>query len=98
MSAVTVDVRDGAVRFPVRVIPRASRNAVAGGHAGALKVRLQAPPVEGAANDALVEFLASELQVARGAVRIVVGRSSRNKVVEVHGIDAAAVMRLAAEE
>ncbi len=93
-----MDVRNDAVRFPVRVVPRASRTEIAGIHAGSLRIRLQAPPVEGAANDALVDFLASELHVARGAVRIVTGRSSRSKVVEVHGIDAAAVTRLAGEE
>jgi uncharacterized protein YggU (UPF0235/DUF167 family) len=59
---------------------------------------LQAPPVDGAANDALVEFLASALHVPRSAIRIVSGQTSRSKVVEVHGIDAAAITRLAEKE
>ena len=98
VSAITVNVREDAVRFSVRVIPRSSRTALAGTHAGSLKGRLQAPPVDGAANDALVKFLASVLHVPRGAIRIVTGQSSRSKVVEVHGIDAVAVRRLAEEE
>ncbi|MFP5354023.1 MAG: DUF167 domain-containing protein [Gemmatimonadota bacterium] len=97
MSAITVEARPGGVRFPVRVQPRASRTEIAGTHQGALKVRLQAPPVDGAANEALVEFLAESLGVPRRMVEIVSGASSRTKLVEVAGIDAGAVTRLAAE-
>lgn len=97
MSAVTVETRPGGVRFPVRVQPRASRTEVAGTHQGVLKVRLHAPPVDGAANEALVEFLADSLGVPRRLVRIVSGASSRTKVVEVTGVDAAAVSRLITE-
>ena len=64
-------------------------------HGDALKVRLSAPPVDGAANEALVELLADELNVARRAVRIVSGVTSRSKVVQVDGIDAGLVERLA---
>lgn len=92
-----MEARPGGVRFPVRVQPRASRTEIAGTHQGALKVRLQAPPVDGAANEALVEFLAESLGVPRRMVEIVSGASSRTKVVEVAGIDAGAVSRLAAE-
>lgn len=94
MSAVTVEGCPDGVRFRVRVQPRASQTEVAGTYQGALKVRLQAPPVDGAANEALVEFLANSLGVPRRMVRIVSGGSSRAKVVEVTGIDAAAVLRL----
>lgn len=98
MSAVTVQDCDGGVRFPVRVQPRASRSEFAGTHDGAVKVRLQAPPVDGAANEALVDFLAHALGVPRRMVRIVSGMSSRSKVVEVDGVEAAAVERLLREE
>jgi uncharacterized protein (TIGR00251 family) len=81
----------------VRVQPRASRTEVAGTQQGALKVRLQAPPVDGAANEALVEFLADSLGVPHRLVRIVSGASSRTKVVEVMGVDAGAVSRLITE-
>ncbi len=95
MSAVTVEERVGCVRFSVRVQPRASRTEIAGIQHGALKVRLQAPPVDGAANEALVDFLADSLDVPRRMIRIVAGESSRSKVVEAIGIDAGVVTRLA---
>lgn len=83
-SGITITPRgEGVVRFDVRVQPRASRTAVGGAHGGALRVRLSAPPVDGAANDALVEALADALGVPRRAVRIVAGATSRGKVVEV---------------
>ena len=93
--ALAISVRSGAVRFLVRVQPRSSRNAVDGVHGDALKIRLTAPPVEGAANDALVALLADELGVPRRSIRIVSGETGRNKLVEVDGIAAEAVERLA---
>ncbi len=59
---------------------------VAGMHDGCVKVRLAAPPVDGAANAALVEFIAERVGVAKSRVRIVSGETSRRKVVEVEGI------------
>jgi len=59
-----------------------------------MKVRLSAPPVDGAANDALVDLLASELSVARRNVTIVSGTTSRSKIVAVAGVDVASVERL----
>ena len=93
--ALLISERDGALRFAVRVQPRSSRSAVEGVHGGALKVRLTAPPVDGAANEALVALLADELGVPRRSVRIVGGETSRTKIVEVRGIAAAVVERLA---
>jgi uncharacterized protein (TIGR00251 family) len=77
------------------VQPRASKNEVAGIHGTALKIRLQAPPVDGAANDALVSFLADFLGVSRRSVRIISGDSSRNKTVEVDGVTAQLIHLLA---
>jgi uncharacterized protein (TIGR00251 family) len=82
------------VRFAVRVQPRSSRTGVDGIHGEALKVRVHAPPVEGAANEAVVAVLAAALGVPRGAVRIVSGGGSRSKVVEVRGVTAEAVQAL----
>ncbi|MDY0065110.1 MAG: DUF167 domain-containing protein [Steroidobacteraceae bacterium] len=65
------------------VQPRAARTVVAGMHDGAIKIRLAAPPVDGAANAALVEFIAERLGLAKARVRIVAGQSSRRKIVEV---------------
>ena len=83
MASLTLREGTGVFRFDVRVQPRASKNEVAGIHNGALRVRLQAPPVDGAANEALIEFLADELDVPSRLVRIVSGFGSRNKVVEI---------------
>ena len=91
-----VTEREGAVRFSVRVQPRSSRTGVEGVHGDALKVRVNAPPVDGAANEAVVEVLAEALGVPRRAVRIVSGDTFRTKVVEVEGVDAAAVHALGA--
>jgi uncharacterized protein (TIGR00251 family) len=95
VSTLPVTERVGSVRFAVRVQPRASRSEIVGEHGGALRVRLSAPPVDGAANEALVELLADALRVPRRAVRVVSGLAARGKTVEVDGIDAAAVRRLA---
>jgi uncharacterized protein (TIGR00251 family) len=62
---------------------------------GALRVRLHAPPVDGAANEALVEFLADRLAVPRRGVRIVTGATSRMKTIEVEGVTSSDVERLA---
>jgi len=96
VSALRITEREGAVRFSVRVQPRASRTGVEGVHGDALKLRVNAPPVDGAANEAVVEALAEALGVPRRAVRIVAGESSRTKVVEVDGVSAEAVRALGA--
>lgn len=73
-------------RFRVRVVPRARKDEVAGLLGDALKVRLAAPPVEGAANRALVKFLAQRLGVRASQVHILAGHTSREKVVAVEGL------------
>lgn len=70
----------------VHVIPRARKSELSGERDGALLVRLAAPPVEGAANAALIEFLASALDVPRRSVRIVAGERSRRKRVAIAGM------------
>jgi uncharacterized protein len=77
-----------AARISVYVQPRANKTAVAGMHDGCVKVRLAAPPVDGAANAALIEFVAERLRIAKSRVRIVTGQTSRRKVVEVDGVSA----------
>ena len=76
------------VAIAVRVIPRAGRSGLAGTRGDAFLVRLQSPPVEGAANEELIEVLARALQVPKRAVTIVAGDRSRLKRVQVTGIDA----------
>jgi len=77
---------DGCVRFTVRVQPRASSTGLAGIYGEALKVRLAAPPVDGAANEMLVIFLAKIFSVSRQDVRILAGESARSKLIEIRGI------------
>jgi len=77
--------RGRAIAFAVRVIPRASQDAIEGGYQGALKVRLTAPPVDDRANEALIRLLAERLNVPKSAVRIVAGAKSRTKRVEIAG-------------
>jgi len=74
------------VGFQVRVLPRSSKNMVMGETDGALKVKLTAPPVEGAANKALVEFLSDILDVPKSSITILSGQSGRLKTVGVSGI------------
>ena len=70
----------------IRVIPRANKTELAGERDGALLVRLAAPPVEGAANAALIDFLASALDLPRRSIRIVSGERSRRKRVAIAGM------------
>lgn len=76
---------DGAITFAVRVVPRASRSEVAGEHDGALRVRVAAPPVEGAANVELMRTLSRALGVPARAVEIKSGQASKTKLVRVAG-------------
>jgi len=78
---------DGIV-IAIRVIPRAGRSGVGGTRDGALLVRLNAPPVDGAANEELIQVLADMLDVPKRAVTIVSGERGRNKRVRVTGVSA----------
>ncbi len=88
-----IPIRDtsAGATFAVKVQPRARRDAIAGEVGDALKVALTAPPVEGRANDACIEFFAKLLRVPRSSVTIAAGESSRQKVIRVAGLSAAAV-------
>jgi uncharacterized protein (TIGR00251 family) len=83
-------VTDGVV-LTVRVIPRASKSGVAGIRDDALLVRLAAPPVDGGANVALVELLASLLAIPRRQLSLLSGAHSRRKRLKVSGIDAQSI-------
>ena len=80
-------------RLCIRAQPRASRDEIAGVAGNAIRVRLTAPPVDGAANEALLRFLASRLEVARAALTLVSGHTGRTKVVAVEGLTAEEVGR-----
>jgi uncharacterized protein (TIGR00251 family) len=76
------------VTFAVKVHPRAKKNAITGEAGDALKLALTAPPVDGKANEACIEFFARLLKVPRSSVTIAAGQSSRNKVIRVAGMTA----------
>jgi uncharacterized protein (TIGR00251 family) len=78
------------VRLTVRVVPRSSRNAIAW-EQGVLKARLTAPPVDGAANDALIVLLAQRLGLPKRAISIARGATGRQKIVEIAGMTEAEV-------
>jgi uncharacterized protein (TIGR00251 family) len=75
-----------SVRITVYVQPRASRTEVAGMHGDALKIRVTAPPVDNAANTALIDFIAAKLGIAKSSIRIAAGATGRRKVVEIAGV------------
>lgn len=77
----------GGVVLQVHVVPRAGRSEIAGLHGGALRIRLNAPPVDGAANEALVDFLSDRLGIPRSRITILSGRTSRVKQVRIDGLD-----------
>lgn len=89
-SGPLTDARDGC-RIAIRVIPRARRSTLDGVRDGALVVRLAAPPVDGAANIALIDLLARTLDMPRSALTVVSGARSRHKVVAVSGGNRSAV-------
>jgi uncharacterized protein len=95
---ITENIATGTVIFAVRVQPRASKNEITGEMAGALKIRLQAPALEGRANEALVEFLAELLKTSKGAVRILSGERSRIKRLEVRGVTKQRIERLVMQD
>ncbi len=73
----------------VRIQPRASKNEIIRMENGGLKIRLMAPPVDGAANEALVRFLADKLSVPKSRVEIISGHTSRDKIVRINGVSKA---------
>ena len=85
---------DVSATLSVRIQPRASRNGVSRMEDGSLKIRLTAPPVDGAANEALVKFLSETLCISKSSVEIVTGHTSREKRVKISGMSDEDVNRL----
>ncbi|HEY4179173.1 MAG TPA: DUF167 domain-containing protein [Kofleriaceae bacterium] len=86
----------GAVTVDITVSPRASRAKIGPVHDGRIKVSVTAPPVDGEANAAVVELFAKALRVAKGAVEVVMGASSRRKTVRITGANRSAIEALLA--
>ncbi len=73
--------------FKVKVEPRSSRKGIYGVIGDAIKIRVNAPPVGGAANEEVIEILSEELDIKKTAIKIIRGAGSKEKVIEVEGID-----------
>lgn len=84
----------GAVTLDVLVQPRASRGKLGPVHDGRLKVSVTAPPVDGEANAAVIELFAKQLGIARGAIEVIAGASSRRKTLRITGVTAAQIEAL----
>ncbi len=85
---IPIHESDEGVSLAVKVHPRAKKNAITGELGDALKVSLTAPPIDGRANDACIEFFAKLLKVPRSSVTIASGQTGRNKVIRVAGLSA----------
>jgi len=88
---IPIKENEQGISFAVRVHPRAKRNAITGELGDALKVSLTAPPIDGRANEACIEFFAKLLKVPRSSVTIASGQKSRDKVLRVAGVTAASL-------
>jgi uncharacterized protein (TIGR00251 family) len=93
-SSPAIEATATGVRLHLLVQPRASITGIAGIHGDRIKIRLASPPVEGAANEALVSFLAKTLGTSRSAIEITAGKSGRRKTVVVTGVLVAVAQRL----
>ena len=91
---IAVNEKNGAVTFKVRAQPRAAKTEIVGEYAGAVKLRIAAPPVDGKANNECRKFFAKLFAVSTNQVEIVSGDSSRDKIIRVHQINANQVLAL----
>ncbi len=91
---MTITATADGVRLRLRVQPSASRSEVAGRHGEAIRVRLASPPVDGKANEALIELLSDLFAVPKRAVSLKAGAGGRSKVVEVSGVDVRTAERI----
>ena len=85
---------DSSATLSVRIQPRSSKNGITRREDGSLKIRLTAPPVDGAANEALIKFLSETLSVNKSQIEIVSGHTSREKRLKINGMSEADVTRL----
>jgi uncharacterized protein (TIGR00251 family) len=93
MNAAFLKARPGGVHLAVKLQPRAPKNEIGGPLGEELKIKVTAPPVDAAANQALVDLLAEKLGCARGAVQIIRGHTSRHKTIWIGGLTPDEVLR-----
>jgi uncharacterized protein (TIGR00251 family) len=84
---IEYSLEDNAIVFRVQVVPRASRSEIVGEHNGSLRVRIAAPPVDGAANEALIALLAKRVKVPKSAVSITSGHGAKLKQVRINNVN-----------
>ena len=89
LRVIQYSEKDRGLTFAVRIVPRASRSEIAGEYNGALRIRIAAPPVEGAANRELIRLLAKSFRLPQNAVEIISGVASKSKIVHIAGADSA---------
>ena len=94
LKGLQIKEGEGGCTISLKVIPKASRTQITGVEAGALKLKVQAPPVEGAANEAVVEYLAKCLRKSKSSIDLIKGRQSRHKVIHITGISSMEVMKM----
>ena len=82
-----INACENGIRFSAIIQPRSSKNEISGIFNNSLKIRLTSPPIDGAANKTCVKLLAKWLGVSPSRVRIVTGLGSKNKIIEINGID-----------
>ena len=90
---ISVQESSNGVTFTVKIHPRAKKNAITGEFGDTLKLSLAAPPIDGKANEACIEFFAKLLKVPRSSVTIASGQSNRKKLIRVVGISAAEIRK-----
>ena len=93
MTSWTIQETTDGIQFKIKVLPRASKNEISGVQGDALKIRLTAPPVDGAANEACIEFFAELFKVPKKAVCIITGHTGRLKIIRVEGISKTDLMK-----
>ncbi len=82
-----INNKNGKLRFNVKVIPRSAKSYVAGIEAEAIKIKLNAPPVDGEANKALISFLSEIIGIPKQNINIIYGTQNRHKTIEVTGLN-----------
>ena len=93
MTAWTVRETNEGVQFKIKVQPRSSKNEICGIQGDALKLRLTAPPVEGAANEACIDFFAELLHTTKKSLQILSGQTSQHKIILIHGLTKADLLK-----
>ena len=88
------DRGDGVYWLSVYIQPGASKSEIVGPFNGSLKIRIQSPPVDGKANEALIQFLSKQLNISKRSLQIIKGEAQRNKVVQVEGISLEQIQKI----